>query len=254
MVYGAGALLAFAACSNDDYGYSYAGPGTVGSASSSASSSGFGSSGRESTGQAFCSDRPLCGSRGCCPPGWRCLRDRCVAPGIVCASDADCSGDRYCALALAEPRCFPRETFCDPDAGLREDCAPATCAGPDLQLENSTTTCNDVALYVYNVGGAALTAGAIITVEERPTDAGAGDADADADAGDAGPPAIERVTGVTTDGILPGEVILMRIPTVPGHGGLIARVDHDAGAAAVDCDPKNDTEDFYYSCRQVESP
>jgi hypothetical protein len=243
-----------AACSNDDYGFGYAAPGRVGSASSSASSGGFssGSGGAdEPTSQASCSDRPLCGNSGCCPPGWRCLRDRCVAPGIACASDADCSGGRYCALALAEPRCFPRETFCDPDGGGDDDCAFATCAGPDLHLSASMTTCSDVATYVENLGGAALPAGAIITVEPRPTDAGAADA---GDAGDAGAPALERVTGVTTDGILPGEVILMRIPGVPARGALVARVDHDAGAAVVDCNRENDTDDFSYSCQPVETP
>jgi hypothetical protein len=254
MVFGAGALLAIAACSNiDGVSYSYAGGGSAGSGSSSGSFGGTsGSSGHpDSTGQAFCSDRPLCGGRGCCPPGWRCLRDRCVAPGIACASDADCSGDRYCALALLEPRCFPRETLCDPDGGANEDCALATCAGPDLHLSRSESTCADVAVYVDNLGGGPLPAGAIITVEPRPTDAGAADADA---GDDAGSPTLERVTGVTTDGILPGEVILMRIPAVPGHGALIARVDHDAGAAVVDCNPQNDTDDFYYSCHQVETP
>lgn len=238
------------ACNSGD---DFLAPSTVGfagsasSATSSGTTSTSGTTGRPEGGTTYCSDRPYCGTKGCCPPSWRCLREQCVAPGITCSSDAECASGRYCELAIREPRCFPRETYCDEtgatDAG--KDCLHALCGpGPDVHLAKSQANCGEVTSYVYNFGESTLPPGAIIAVDAKPRSFDAGPEAS----GDAKAP-VTTFTAATTDGILPGEVVLMKVPIDSAYDTVMtARVVHDAGAATGDCNPTNDWDPVFNGC------
>lgn len=260
----AGLALVVACSSIDDYAGGQpptAFAGRVSGTSSSASSST--STGGSSNGDpraSVCPDQPLCGDEGCCPPSWRCIFSSCVAPGITCRSDDDCSEGRFCALVLAEPRCYPRPNWC-PDDGVIRACPSGTCRnGPDLALGVAEATCSEVKLYVSNEGRESLPSGTAIAIDldlaasEEGLDAGdAGHGDAgdagDAGRGDAGRGVPDRtIVGYTTDGLLPGELAVMTIPAmIPVRAAVSARVAGDAGVGS--CGEDNDFTLVYNGCR-----
>ena len=75
------------------------------------------------------SSQTSCG-KGCCAYGYICLLDVCIAPGLECERDSDCTAERYCEPTFG--RCLPRPALCDSvDAGPFEPrCLEPSCA-PD---------------------------------------------------------------------------------------------------------------------------
>jgi hypothetical protein len=177
-----------------------------------------------------CGNRPKCGLPGawgetdCCPQGWRCIDSACVAPGIPCTSNADCSDDRFCALELQEPRCYPARPA-----------TKATCsATPDVSvLGSNRDDCGPLDVHVQNLGGKSVPAGTAIRVDAFLL---GGPAPTDRDASH------ETETLVTSDAILPGELVLIRSSSASDYRfHLEVSVVRDVDAAVDDCVSENDT-------------
>lgn len=243
-----------AACSDDsDYAIPpsppFSRPSTSSTASSASSSSS--SSGTSGTGEVYCQDRAYCGSRGCCPDGWRCIRNDCVAPGVTCEADADCSGGRFCAVEMVEPRCFPRLTWCGDEGETASSCTLGRCPdGVDVSIETASSTCNRVKFTIHNYGHHTLAPGALFEIEQRVLPS---KGDAGADAGDAdGGARITVTTEATTDAVLPDELTLVTLPAkIEPRAILTIRVVRDAGAASTDCYPENDVDSPFNGCAAV---